>query len=1224
MKEDHNMKKYFYFAAALLFAAISCTKETPDTTAERPVSPEQSGRKTIVLNIAGPDTKTYVSDPDHGIISWETDDVVGVFTDKDVTEPLPFTLSSKSGASATFTGEVSDGASHIYVFYPYSADATFADGKITMTLPSEQSVGANNVAKGAMVTVGEATKGGDGSYSARLHNAFSYIKFKITGDDVKEIVLSGGSDKLAGTATFSVADDGTMIGTGTESSIRATKADGYFTKDTYYYIPVLPGKVAALSFSMTSNTHGTAGFDDWKAERVAGSALTFTRGTGLKFDKLDQGSWSWYFDIHDAASLERFRALVAAGTFPAAGVAKFTSDIDLSGKTLTAAAGTFSGTLDGQGHSITNWNNGGTPLIRINAGIIKELNINQSCSITMVLGRHGVLTDTNNSGGTISNCKNYADVEWNGPISEQIIFGFFSSINYGKVEECRNYGNIIVNATDITGNQYFGGLVGYFNTGNKTAFKQCGNEGNIQINATGSVNSGVFNIGGIVAGTSVDEPASAGNKGTIESCYNSGKISYTFHSTTKEKYCCIGGVAAYVEGHIKECHNTGEVSLICDVRDDTYSNQGTTVGGVVGWVNQGIENSWNEGTVKIIGTFGNGTVAKGCGNSVYPSFGGVVGKAGPVTATTDYQIEGCYNNGMLKVESSMGSTHSSNSNIGGIVGTSLIPVVSSYSTENSKIEVKSKSSTIAIGGICGWSESNFRNDTNNGTIVLKNWLTEANGNQGMTLALGGVLGLWGPNTATDNAGTMDGCNNNGSITNEAYSPGNAHIGGIIGRSCGHPTITKCKNQGELFNSGTIAGTDYGIMMGGIAGRMHGANAITGENAVDGNFNNGRIKNQSNSPYVALGGIVGHNSGGAGSLKYCTNGENGIVESESSGTITEVRIGGILGSRHQPTVLENNTNLANITNDSKGVIRVGGILGYTNSVGNVANCINGEKNTQKAKISSLNGTGDNFAGGIYGYTAGALTSTDCNNYGDVAIYYPSTVTGNGRYSASGIGGYANSDNSHFTRCENYGAISIKGNVKSNVTNSISGIGASADKTHSFIDCKNYGDLENDSSVTMRIGGIGAYITTGGEVRGNYSECNIISSSTAVVTIGGIIGYSARTSYVNNSFKGSITASSTKDSHIGGILGQEGNGSPTFSGGRVDLEATVGNKEHLGIIAGDSNTTSKTFTIGTESSPIVIGSNTKINGSLVTELTATNLVSTFNSPTVIYTDSTVYLE
>ncbi len=956
MKEDHNMKKYFYFAAALLFAAISCTKETPDTTAERPVSPEQSGRKTIVLNIAGPDTKTYVSDPDHGIISWETDDVVGVFTDKDVTEPLPFTLSSKSGASATFTGEVSDGASHIYVFYPYSADATFADGKITMTLPSEQSVGANNVAKGAMVTVGEAeaTKGGNGSYSVHLRNAFSYIKFKITGDDVKEIVLSGGADKLAGTATFSVAD-GTMTGTGTVSSIRATKADGYFTKDTYYYIPVLPGSVAELSFSMTSNTHGagtgTADHDDWKAERVAGSALTFTRGTGLKFDALDQGSkWSWYFDIRDAASLERFRTLVGAGKFPAEGVAKFTSDIDLSGKTLTAAAGTFSGTLDGQGHSITNWTSAGVSLLNLVPGTVKDFTLDSSCNLQFnaTLGASfGFVCVDVRSGGVLDGVTNNASITQSVSVTGagSAVLAPLAGRSYGLVQNCINNGNIAVTASAASQNVYLGGIVGYINSGDKLALYNNENHGDIsyRVNAAGKY----IYLGGIAAGTSTAAIASAtASKGTIDACLNTGNITYisTNGGSLEENagtavsggnYIKVGGVVGYFEGNVTNCINgidgnneRGKVTVTIPTKENGACATGPSIGGVAAFVLRNMTGCKNYGKVSVSGTFAGGeTKNAGCGVTGEVSAGGVVGQIGASENPTSYSLNDCHNYGALELKGWMAYGNGTGFNFGGVAGYSAAPV--SSCSNNASMLAESKGAFVRMGGVVGNTSSTASSLENNGALDFRLVRSTA-GDTGKYKQLASQL----------------------------------RIGGVIGLALGNCTDLSNKNSLKLTTTAADNLAAH-LQIGGVVGYTEGL-------SFSGN-NSGKITIAHSGKQVRCGGVLGEQLKKSGdnvqtfSLTNCVN--NGDMDI-TCGSVDQSWIGGVFGVLTKPASGDNtHTGLENH--------------------GNI-----------DLTITTSQNSGFYYLGGVAGTSAASQVYTNCKNYGDL------TYTGHAKMRIGGINAYMN--------------------------------------------------------------------------------------------------------------------------------------------------------------------------------------------------------------------------
>lgn len=1110
MKEDHNMKKYFYFAAALLFAAISCTKETPDTNTELPDAGKQSGRKTIVLNIAGSDTKTYVSDPAAGTISWETGDVVGVFTDKDVTEPLRFTLSGEPGTSATFKGEVSDGASHIYVFYPYSAYATFDDGKITMTLPSEQSVGTNNVAKGAMVAVGEATKGGNGSYSARLNNAFSYIKFKITGDDIKEIVLSGGADKLAGTATFSVAD-GTMIGTGTSASITATKAGGYFTKDTYYYIPVLPGDVAALSFSMTSNTHGTdtgtADFDDWKAERVAGSALTFTRGTGLKFDALDQGTkWNWYFDIHDAASLERFRALVAADNFPAAGVAKFTSDIDLSGETLAAAAGTFKGTLDGQGHSITNWTSNGVSLFEKVDGKVLRVQIANSCTLVPEIGDNfGFIANQVTQSGIIDACYNHADITCTFTSETKFSIGALVGNSSGVVKNCVNSGNISLTSEVSTSPvAYIGGLVGSVSVPSDSELKVLDankNTGNI-IYTVKNKTEYVY-IGGITAGSydlaakDVDSPM-----GVISNCTNEGSVVYNLFnggssfeagSSGNGNVCNVGGIAGCFAGKISGCTNgkandsLGSISVNAPTSDTAACITRPAVGGVAAYVMFGAEDCYNYGPISFKGTCaglgltaspnGLATGIEGTGVLECPSFGGVFAQVGPGKTESSGSDRGasllvnnCENHGDVTIYPWMAIMNGTEFCSGGVIGYSGIP--SSSCANYNAVTVYAKGAVNNIAGVIGRTIYDVSSCENRGVLnvtLQKSLSDDSDGQISNLQRIGGVVGY------SNSGANIESCTNcsevivNTEITSSAVGKiGQQIVGGVVGRFDG-VSFSLNENKADVTVGGdSIIGTSGtgSLVIGGTAGWLVCSEIQTSIK------NSGCVSYQGKTDKtIWLGGCAGYVNLTSCTVSGAANSRS--VETGEESSVATLHVGGVFGNATTGTsiTIPEAINSAGITiNGTVTTLNAGGIIGRLegNGTKDVTNC----ENRPEGDIISKKSVGTFNCGGIIGLSesVGAVTLKNNTNCGEI-----SNVGSISSPRFGGIVGYHNKT----------AGVSLEGN-------------------------KNYGVVKQTQFVngTAWYGGImGVGIVSKAQNNKNYSggDIQITEAAKNAIRCGGIIGH-----------------------------------------------------------------------------------------------------------------------
>ena len=181
--------------------------------------------------------------------------------------------------------------------------------------------------------------------------------------------------------------------------------------------------------------------------------------------------------------------------------AVLTADIDLGGEAFTPmGAGTYvsdaySGTFDGQGHSITGLNVSGAT----NQGLFGTLN-----------------------GGTIKNLKVSGTVS-----GTNYVGGIVGRIQTGAIENCSMAGS--VTATGKTG--YVGGIVGCFNNAGATV-SGCFNSASV----TGT------NAGGILGQST--------KKGTVEYCYNTGKIS----GTTRE-----GGIVGQLSsGAISYCYNAGE------------------------------------------------------------------------------------------------------------------------------------------------------------------------------------------------------------------------------------------------------------------------------------------------------------------------------------------------------------------------------------------------------------------------------------------------------------------------------------------------------------------------------------------------------------------------------------------------------------------------------------------------------------------------------------------
>ncbi len=1252
--EDKKMKKYFFAFAALVMAAVSCTKEQDI----QQTAPEQiSGSKVALsLSVSSTPTKTYVSDPATGAITWEAGDAIGVFTDLDTSAPIEFTMAGAPGATATFEGSVTQGATKLYAFYPYDAGATFADGKITTTLPSVQEFGANNTVKGAMVALGTGAKNLDGTWNVTLKNAFAYLKFKIATEDVKEIVLNAGSGKIAGTATFSAAD-ASMTGTGTTATIRATR-EGYFTKDSWYYIPVLPGTVDALELSMDSNTHGadtgTPGFEDWKAARTAASAITFTQNQGKEFPSLDAdgttNKWTWYFDIHDAASLERFRALVAAGKFPAAGVAKFTDSFSVSGDDVAAADGVFSGTLHGNNNTLT-WTANGKSLIKVLDGEVSGLNIAGTVT-PEVNGMFGTVADSVTVGGVIDGCKNYAD----GVVSKSSInawtrVGMIAGKSNGLIQNCENHGDLQItvtgnasNSVATEGGTWIGGIAGQFDASglvDKISIKSCINDGSVSLEIDGTSSNNYMFVGGITGGTMAHTVASATSEiGSIDGCYNYKDVSLTLKnggSLTDDagvegsaNYSNVGGIAGYVEGSITNCYNgtaennaDAEVSSLFPTKENGACVSRPAIGGIAGFVLRNVAGCYNYGKVSIKGTFaGGGTGNPGNGVSHEVDFGGIVGQAGPASDADSYSISNCHNYGALDFKGWMAYGNGTGFNYGGVAGYSSVALVNC--TNNSSMSVESKGAYNRIGGIVGNTTSSLSALTNNSTLTLNLKRTTAGEvatyKQLMQeLFVGGVVGK------ISNGKAMSTLINNGDITLSvnsadalAFSSASKHlsIGGVAGYLSGAANLSGLSNTGSIVLNSNQTLTKN-VNLGGVVGLFESTTSSLTDFSNSGNLTN----NISTSGAVNVAGITTQIQAATFSGTTYNSGDitNNGSSTASSGEMMHIAglIGIVQGTKLNGTAGSYITNSGNITNTGSAFWQtIGGVVSHCNSSADAS--ITYCKNTGKVSTTGGNTNTDasNLAiAGVIARTNQPITFNNLIN-GDesakndavkgVVEINASAAIGCRMLIAGCVAYTACSYSATVTGMRNYGTVTIKGDAAKYTRatyNYVGGIYAT-DNSGSGVTmsgAQNYGNITIVPKLQLQVGGITAYTGGAGSMLNNYCECAITTGDTKSNTyIGGIMGYSAKGTYTGNTFKGSITVGNGTNENVGGIIGASGAVAPNVNGQKIKAVLSVGSGGHVGLVSGGNNqsSTSYSYTVGSEANHSTIYTGSSVNGTAIT--------------------------
>lgn len=344
-------------------------------------------------------------------------------------------------------------------------------------------------------------------------------------------------------------------------------------------------------------------------------------------------------------------AKIGADGYPLNGSYVLTANINLgaSAKKPWTSIGKFTGTFDGDGHTIsglylnagnlgptdqglglfTSVGQGGTVKNLAVEGIIDCSKRQLDLPIGGIVGK--------NNGGTISNCTSSVDITAS---VDSNVGGIVGSGESGTIENCCNTGSI-----NVTGSvdSNVGGIVGLAGNPNgrvTVTVENCENTGNVTVKGNADGTGGI--VGGADSGTvsncrnsgSIDgnESKTGGivgdNYGAIFRCYNTGAVSGgNAGGVAGQNVCSQSGPNSIVEN----CYNTGAVSGSGDV------------GGIVGYNNNSnyynstVKNCYNTGKVTGTGKLGGavGRIETGDVSDCYylgqeglPGIGSVTGETG--------------------------------------------------------------------------------------------------------------------------------------------------------------------------------------------------------------------------------------------------------------------------------------------------------------------------------------------------------------------------------------------------------------------------------------------------------------------------------------------------------------------------------------------------------------------------------------------------------------------
>lgn len=822
---------------------------------------------------------------------------------------------------------------------------------------------------------------------------------------------------------------------------------------------------------------------------------------------------------------------------PAAGESNWTpigNYISKQAGTNTTYPNSFSGTIDGKGHTISNLTiNTTVPgagfIGQINGGSIKNLtlaDVNINSTSSHVAAFAGSISSTK---VRIENCHvESGTVQGSGSYVAGIASGSSESV---LISKCSNKAN-------ITGNgNYVGGISGYASCDN------CQNYGTVINNTTKNGYTGGITGRGNVSGstnsgnvTSYKTVAGITGSGDATGCRNSGNI-----TGTDIEVCGISGI-----GYVTDSHNTGTIistgqyaaGIVGQGGASGCTNTGnvtgkTYVGGISGSVTTDIvTNCQNSGTVTATGDYVGGIAGRHTNNS---------------SASKATEFSNCENTADVT---------SSGNYVGGIVGESN----SGYCVIKESINRGAVSGKDYVGGIAGSSKS-VADCENYGDI---------DGNQ----SVGGISGA-----KYDAAHSISGSENKGTVIGVSY------LGGIVGFADAG-TVTENVHSGKAIGQDKVAGivgyneeavVTYNTHSGHVEGYISVAAIVGSQNAsyspdiVTGNVDNGTETVLAPTDYTreVVGSEIlytvysydGLMAWHAEASEGCVSGTDGsyvIVNLDLQADIT------------MPVVAAGETNWTSVgsVNNTAGRRYRGDIEGNNHTIYNlsVGTGTNGtgfigalyEGSVKNLKFSNVTvSSSQTYTGTVAGYIYSG-TIDNCH-------VLSGTVTTSAAYTG-GIAGQGPDDTVHVSNCSNAAVISstagrtggIAGDTAvENCTNTASVTGGS-DYVGGIV---GYGDASNSTNS----GAVTGTSYTGGIAgKGNVTDCENSGDVTGTVNyVGGITGNGTVTGSDN---EGDVNTTKAGD-YLGGITG---NGGATDCNNYGDVIRKQGSSsEYTGGISGYSS-------------------------------------------------------
>ena len=863
------MKKilYFLFSALTVIAVASCAKK--EIEEQQPATPDPVEEELELVDMtfsAGADlARVYIAEGGTKLY-WEEGDDIAIFDNLNPETPRKFEILNINDNTADFNGQVAKGSTEFYAVYPYSAakSLSVSDGNLEATLPGEQKLGEHNASQGAFLAVGKVKNG-----NIEFVNVFGRIKVVVTYEDVSEIIVSG--DNMSGTATFN-SETGELVSVSDakgSAKLLPKEGDTVFTPGTYY-LSLLPGTTEAGKFSVTMK-RPVINYDGelaYSATQVATGPVPVKRGGGINFADIDT-KLTWTIHLGNKAELLAWNN--AYLHWKVNDNVYLDNDIELDNEPVEWTSHPFPGTFDGQGYAITKIHvekAGDANFFGTVSGTVKNLTFGAEsddnsyfrCTATSGGSLNVAPIASVSDGGQLTDLRNYASVEVTGKQGIYVggICGRYGSTK--KMSGCINYGNVTYSASTGT-TPSISGIIG--NITKKTTIENCENHANVTFD--GETTGNTVNHGGIVAYCAY--------AATLENCVNTGNLAISSNMDSASGTYRIGGIMGTNQGAgvtFIGCRNTGEVR--CDAVG--FNLKSLCLGGILGQ-----NESESTDAVVMEDCTNSGDVTNSTDDAAGNTYiGGMIGNRDYKSASAVGEMTRCTNLGNLLDESK--KTSGTATYIGGMIGyndigISLTDCKNGMDGGNcgqiTRSVTGNKSNYIAIGGMIGRQLGSKDYGTMPVSLLrCHNYasITSNAGSDGTYVYLGSMIAANNPASINGNDAfynvTIDGCVNDGAITNHTNSSSQIRMGGFIGDGANYFDLKNSINNGNVMSDGNSVATGDNVSkfqyrVGGFVGSItKGGN---NNHKFTNLYNHGNVIATATStspatPVLEVGGILG--------------------------------------------------------------------------------------------------------------------------------------------------------------------------------------------------------------------------------------------------------------------------------------------------------------------------------------------------------------------------------